>query len=203
METIFSIAILIFSVVVHEVSHGYAAKWLGDSTAEREGRLTLNPIKHLDPFGSVILPALLALINAGFIVGWAKPVPYNPANFGGRRWGEAAVAAAGPLSNIILALIFAGAMRVLAGFEMLSSPLAFILSTIVLINLFLAVFNLMPAPPLDGSKILFYFIPQRYWKFRAILEQYSLVILLALIFFVWDYVVPFVIFIFSWLVGIA
>jgi Zn-dependent protease len=203
MDTFFSLIILIFSVVVHEVSHGYMARYFGDMTAEREGRLTLNPLKHADPFGSVILPLLLVLSKAGFVIGWAKPVPYNPDNFGGKRYAEAAVAFAGPLSNIILALLFSGLLRALGPLGVVSPALGMIFATIVFTNLFLAAFNLIPIPPLDGSKILFWLLPQSAWKIRAILERYSLVILLVFIFFGWEVIVPCITIIFSWLIGIA
>jgi len=106
VDLVFQIAILIMSVVIHEVSHGYAAYSLGDPTAKYEGRLTLNPLRHLDMFGSVLLPFILYITHAGFIFGWAKPVPYNPHNLRPGRWSEAQVAIAGPFSNLCLALVF-------------------------------------------------------------------------------------------------
>lgn len=170
------------SVVVHEVAHGYAALWLGDSTAKYEGRLTINPLKHLDPFGSIILPLLLFLTNAGFIVGWAKPVPFNPYNLRNARWGEALVAVAGPLSNIILALIFGLFLRLaLAAGLVLSTPILKIISIIVIINLVLAIFNLVPIPPLDGSKILFSILPRQALKYRGFLERYGFFIVIIFI----------------------
>ncbi|HEY4500581.1 MAG TPA: site-2 protease family protein [Candidatus Paceibacterota bacterium] len=105
-QFIFSLIVLLFSVVIHEISHGYAALFLGDRTAEYAGRLTLNPIKHIDLVGTIILPVISLLLPGSFLFGWAKPVPYNPYNLRNQRWGEAIVAAAGPLSNILLALIF-------------------------------------------------------------------------------------------------
>src|SRR3989338_9716356 len=106
MDTIFYIAILIMSVVIHEVSHGFVAEKFGDHTARHAGRLTLNPIPHLDLFGSFILPFLLVISNASFVIGWAKPVPYNPENLNNRKWGTVAVASAGVLSNLLVAVIF-------------------------------------------------------------------------------------------------
>src|SRR3989344_2529066 len=152
MEVIFSIAVLIMSVVIHEVSHGYAALYLGDPTAKYAGRLTINPLKHLDPFGSVILPILLAITKAGFIIGWAKPVPYNPYNVRYGRWGEALVALAGPASNLLLAFLFGLVFRLGGGF--LPVPFLSLAVSVILINVVLAVFNLVPIPPLDGSKLL-------------------------------------------------
>jgi Zn-dependent protease len=158
IEIIFGIVALIFSVVLHEVSHGYMANFLGDPTARFEGRLTLNPLKHLDPFGSVFLPAILVLTSSPILFGWAKPVPYNPYNLRrGGVWAEALVAGAGPASNFGIAIVIAILLRV-AGNSMPESvvSLAF---TIVLINVMLGIFNLIPIPPLDGSKILSSIIP--------------------------------------------
>jgi len=191
---IFQILILIFSVVVHEVSHGYAALMQGDVTAKYEGRLTLNPIKHLDPVGSVILPLLLSLIPGGLMFGWAKPVPYNPYNLRNKRWGEVLVAAAGPLSNIIIATVFGLLVRFS---ETLNLGQSFVeLSTIVvLINVVLVIFNLMPIPPLDGSKILFGLFPKQTLKLQAFFSKYNLIFLLIFIFFIWEYLTPVIIFV--------
>lgn len=183
---IFNIAILIFSVVVHEVSHGYAALMQGDKTAQYEGRLTLNPIKHLEWFGSFFLPVVSYFLG-GFVFGWAKPVPYNPYNLRNQKWGQAYVGAAGPLSNISLAVIFGLLMRFLPG-TIGFLPGAFVLNflniagTIVLLNLVLAFFNLVPIPPLDGSKILFSVLPYHWRSVQNFLEQYSLFLLLIFIF---------------------
>jgi Zn-dependent protease len=187
---IFSIAILIISVVIHEVSHGYAALFMGDVTAKYAGRLTLNPIKHIDPFGSIILPLLFALMPGGIIFGWAKPVPYNPYNLRNQRWGELFVAAAGPLSNIILAVIFGMLVR-------FAEPLGLSFSAVQLsvyvvqINLLLALFNLIPVPPLDGSKILFALLPtETMMKDRATFERYGLMLVLFIVFFAWQVIGP-------------
>lgn len=141
---------LIFSVVLHEVAHGYMANWLGDPTARLQGRLTLNPIKHIDPIGSILLPGILALTSP-FIIGYAKPVPYNPYNLRGKH-AEGLVAFAGPGTNILLALIFGMFLRF--GHAQLGPELASAFAVIVLINMVLALFNLIPIPPLDGSKVL-------------------------------------------------
>jgi Zn-dependent protease len=183
--TIISIVILIMSAVVHEFAHGYAAYRLGDPTAQYEGRLTLNPIPHLDLFGSILLPTLLVLSGSPFVLGWAKPVPYNPYNLRNRRWGELIVAAAGPASNIIIALI-AGIIFQLAP---ISQSVAEFLYVIVFINVLLCIFNLIPVPPLDGSKILFGLFP-RAVKMRAFLEKYQLVFFLAVLFLVWGIIGP-------------
>lgn len=188
MEIFASIVVLILSVVVHEVAHGYAADYLGDQTARRAGRLTLNPIPHLDLMGSIIVPAL-TWWGGGFIFGWAKPVPYNPYNLGGKR-DEALVAAAGPASNLILAAVFALLVR--ADGVLLSLPEAFITisSGIVLINIILAIFNLIPIPPLDGSKILFALLPARFYEWRQKLERYGFFLVIIFVFFFWSLISP-------------
>jgi len=185
--TIISIAILIMSAVVHEFSHGYAAYRLGDPTAQYEGRLTLNPIPHLDLFGSILLPLLLALSGSPFVLGWAKPVPYNPYNLKNRRWGELIVAIAGPASNIVIALV-AGIIFQVAP---ISTSAAEFLYVVVLINVLLCVFNLLPVPPLDGSKILFSLFPKAQGM-RAFLERYQFIIFIAVLFLVWETIGPIV-----------
>lgn len=149
------ILIIGIAVILHEVAHGYAASLLGDPTARDQGRLTLNPIPHIDLIGTIIIPAFLIITNAGILFGWAKPVPYNPYNLRG-RFGEALVAAAGPATNIALALLFALLFRLFA--DASAVPL---FSMAVGINLFLAFLNLIPVPPLDGSKIVSAFLPMQ------------------------------------------
>jgi len=185
------------SVVIHEVSHGYAANMLGDKTAEYEGRLTLNPVKHLDFFGSFIVP-LLSYTLGGFIIGWAKPVPFNPYNLRNKKWGEAIVAGAGPLSNILIALIFGFAIRLLP----LSESFLLIFQAIVFINILLAIFNLVPIPPLDGSKILFSFLPFDS-RARALLERSGLILVLIFIFFLWRLIFPVVVYLFNLITGLS
>ena len=197
---IFSIVILIMSVVVHEVSHGFAAEALGDPTPRIQGRLTLNPLKHLDWFGSVLLPTLSYMLG-GVIFGWAKPVMINPYNLRGGRWGEAMVAVAGPLSNIVLAVIFSQIIRYGSVLGVSQSFTSFLLQ-VVIVNLVLAVFNLIPIPPLDGSKILFAFLPQhQVMKVRGFLEQYGFVLVLLLITFLGSIIYPVVSFLLRLLVG--
>ncbi len=190
------------SVVIHEVSHGYAALWLGDPTAKLQGRLTLNPIKHLDFFGSFIVPTIAYLLG-GFIIGWAKPVPYNPYNFQKfHKYGDAIVAGAGPAVNITLALIFGLLIRFS---ENVSFPAQFIeiSAYVVLINIILAFFNLIPLPPLDGSKILFTFLPAQLRSLRIFLERYAIVVIIFFIFFLWDVFVPIVFRVFSLITGMG
>ena len=201
LDIIFYLAILIMSVVIHEVSHGFTAEYFGDKTARYAGRLTLNPLKHLDWFGSVILPLLLIVTKAGFVVGWAKPVPYNPNNLSNRRWGTLSVALAGILANLAIALFFVAVIRLAFHFGVVYNPLYFICGLIVFLNLLLAFFNLMPSPPLDGSKILFALLPARFSYLEYAFERYSIFIFLLFIFFIWSHIFPAIFFIFKLLVG--
>lgn len=169
---------LIMSVVIHEMAHGYAANWLGDPTARLQGRLSANPLVHLDPLMSVIIPGLLIFSGSPILFGAAKPVPYNPYNFTNQKWGEAIVAAAGPGANVTLAIIFAGLIR-LSDVLQLSETFVQLSFGIVMLNLFLAVFNLIPIPPLDGSKILPRFLPftiaMKYEAFRRYFEANAMI----------------------------
>ncbi len=151
IDIIFGLIVLIFSVILHEVAHGHMANWLGDPTARLAGRLTLNPLRHIDPLGSVILPALLLITHAPILIGYAKPVPYNPYNLRG-KYAEGLVAFAGPGTNILLAFIFGFLIR-FSGAQ-LGPDLISAFAVIVYVNILLALFNLIPAPPLDGSKVL-------------------------------------------------
>jgi Zn-dependent protease len=166
------ILILMYSAIVHEVMHGVAAEWLGDKTARYAGRLTLNPLPHLDLFGSVLLPLLLVLTNAPVFFAWAKPVPYNPYNLRPGRFSEAIVAGAGPFINLVIALLFGAVIR-LGIFPSIGSADS-ILFLIVVVNVMLCCFNLIPVPPLDGSKVLEALLPrplaQRYFLWRRSME---------------------------------
>ena len=165
---------LIISIIIHEMAHAYAANYLGDPTARLQGRLSPNPLVHIDPMMSVILPGLLILSGSSFIFGAAKPVPYNPYNFRNQKWGEVFVAAAGPASNICLAIIFAVLIRFSEVFN-LSETFVYLAFQIVALNVFLAIFNLVPLPTLDGSKIFPKFLPfslqMKYEQFRTFMEQ--------------------------------
>ena len=193
LENILPIAIavaimLLVGFPVHEFSHALAAYRLGDSTAKLFGRLTLNPIAHFDPLGGILLAVTFIGSGGAFGFGWAKPTPVNPSNLEGGRRGEAIVAAAGPLSNLVLAAIAALPLRYILSSPTLAAsvPLLVIqvLGTFVLINLVLMVFNLFPIPPLDGSKVLFALMPaQTAWKWRPVLEQYGFILLLIVFFF--------------------
>ncbi len=200
MDFLFIVIILIMSVVIHEVSHGYAALALGDPTAKYQGRLTLNPISHLDPVGSFLIP-LLGYWAGGFIIGWAKPVPFNPYNLRNARWGEALVAAAGPLSNVLMAVIFGLVIRFSEG--VLNEAFLGLAGFAVLINITLAIFNLIPIPPLDGSKILFSILPYRWQGVKAPLERFGLILVLIFIFVFWKLISPTIIYLFTLLTGVA
>ncbi len=199
---IFAIAVLIMSIVAHEVSHGYAAYLLGDSTAKYAGRLTLNPLKHLDPVGSFLVPMMTYLLG-GFIIGWARPVPYNPYNLRDQKWGPAVVGIAGPLANITIALFFGFMIRVGAQFAALPAAFFEIASLVVFINLLLAIFNLVPIPPLDGSKILFAVLPYKWIEVQHFMERYGLFLLLFVIFFFFRYILPVIFFLFRLITGIS
>lgn len=208
MDYLLLIIIFLFSVVIHEVSHGTAANLLGDPTAKNAGRLTLNPLKHLDAFGSVILPLLCIIMSkisgGGFVFGWAKPVPYNPYNLKNQKWGAALVATAGPGANLIIALIFGISLRFLpVASSVYLYNLAYIFSVIVWINILLAVFNLVPIPPLDGSKILFAVLPYRYDNIRMNLERYGFLILVFFIFFLFQYLLPIIHWLFKLSTGLT
>ena len=187
--TIFSLIVLLFSVIIHELAHGYVANSLGDPTAKYAGRLTLNPIPHLDIFGSIILPLILFISYAssgvfGPIIGWAKPVPVNPYNFKDQKWGDLKVSLAGPLTNIALALIFGLLLRFLPESFFATMPgLLIMFSFVVHINIILAIFNLVPIPPLDGSWVLFKFIPPQFEYIKTFLQQYGVFLLIFFIFF--------------------
>lgn len=199
------IIVLIFSIIIHEYGHAWMANRLGDSTAKDLGRLTLNPIPHIDLFGSIILPFFFILSQRGFILAWAKPVPYNPNRIKDKKYGDLKVAIAGPLSNIIIATFFGLVVRLLPvaanikqglflsflsrDNDVLNSLIAgniwhsiILLSIIfIFINLLLAFFNLIPIPPLDGSKIVLNFLPEKL-KYKALsIERYGLFIVLILL----------------------
>jgi Zn-dependent protease len=181
--TIFSLIVLLFSVIIHELAHGYVAYSLGDPTAKYAGRLTLNPLKHLDPFGSVILPLLLLLATAGQgpIFGWAKPVPINPYNLRDQKWGTLKVAISGPATNFGIAIIFSLLIRALNMPP--SVPFIELLGIVAIYNFLWGMFNLVPIPPLDGSWILFKLLPGGLERGKMFLQQYGLFILIFFIFF--------------------
>ncbi|HTH93537.1 MAG TPA: site-2 protease family protein [Candidatus Paceibacterota bacterium] len=195
--------VLIFSIIVHEVAHGLMAEREGDPTARRLGRITLNPLKHIDWLGSVILPLVLILSNAGFVVGWAKPVPYNPENLNHGRKSEAKVAIAGIVVNLTIALFFALVIRIALYFNVGTIPLIDAASIIILINIVLAFFNSIPLAPLDGFRFLSSVLPVRAIPTMRVIEQISLPLLLLFIVFGWNLVSPVVFHLFSLLTGIS
>lgn len=205
---VFLLLIILVSVVVHEVAHGYAAFMLGDPTAHQQGRLTLNPIPHIDLLGTIIIPTLLVLTNTGFLFGWAKPVPYNPYNLRG-RFGEVFVAAAGALANIGIAVVFAVLYRL---GDTLPFPEGMLsaFATVVMVNIFLAVLNLLPIPPLDGSKVFSGLLPfrQRMWLSEQMARFvnvnsvfFTIAVLLIIVFFLVEYVAWFSYFLVGALLG--
>ncbi len=191
------------SVVIHEVSHGFIALRFGDKTALYANRLTLNPLKHLDIFGSIILPAFLILTHSPFLFGWAKPVPYNPNNLTNRKWGTIAVASAGILANLFIALFFGLILRFSLKSNIVSDNFVSIISSIVMINLGLAIFNIVPIPPLDGSKILFSLLPRYFYKVISFLEQYSLVLVLIFVVFFASSLYPIMSFLYHLITGLS
>ncbi|MCK9344738.1 MAG: site-2 protease family protein [Candidatus Pacebacteria bacterium] len=184
VETLFFLIILIFSIIIHEIAHGYMAEWFGDPTARLAGRLTLNPVPHIDPLGSIILPALMLLGSGGsFAFGWAKPVPYNPYNLRNFKWGTIFVGVAGVLANLLLALIFGLMLRYNVELGIEVGPFTQMLGTIVYLNIVLAVFNMIPFPPLDGAKVLFTLLPYRFQKIHDYLEANWLIFIVFVVFF--------------------
>lgn len=169
---------LAIAIILHEVAHGWAALYLGDPTAKLAGRLSLNPLAHIDMWGTVIVPALLILSGTGFLFGWAKPVPVNYFNLRGGKYGPVIVALAGPLTNLVITIVFG----LLARFAPVDTALPYLFFTISLLSSFLMFFNLIPIPPLDGSKILYLFLENKP-EIRNFLEQYSFYILIGILLF--------------------
>ncbi|MFH1597292.1 MAG: site-2 protease family protein [Pseudomonadota bacterium] len=183
------VVVLLFSIIVHEVAHGYVALLNGDPTARMLGRITLNPGPHIDPVGTILLPLILLLTHAGILFGWARPVPVNPLNYRNYRWGEITVSAAGPVSNLVLAAVFSLLLRLGLG----NVGLVKLASFGVSINIFLALFNLIPIPPLDGSHILAILLPRDLARLYAYLEPVGFVLILVLFYtgILWAIIMPF------------
>ena len=176
---------LVFAITVHEAAHGYAARHFGDRTAEKLGRLTLNPVKHIDPLGTVVIPLLLIVSGSGFIFGWAKPVPVVPGNFRKPARHMAWVAAAGPCANVVMAICWAVLLRItigpLASFGAISTGLSAMAQFGILINVVLAVLNMLPIPPLDGGRVAAGFLPPRVAHSYSRLEPYGMFIIVGLL----------------------
>ena len=186
MIQIFLIIILILSIIIHEIAHGTMADYLGDSTAKYAGRLTLNPISHLDPIGSVLIPFILIITGSPFLIGWAKPVPVNPYNLRNPKKDMAKIAIAGPAVNFIVAIFFGILIQIIP----LPNQVLIIFSIIIFLNILLGVFNLMPIPPLDGSKIFFSFLPFSLQYIQDWMERYSLFLFFGFLFLLFQGIIP-------------
>ncbi len=195
MDFLLFYLVIVPSAIFHEYMHGFMAERLGDPTARYAGRLTLNPLAHIDPIGTVLLPILL--IPTGFLFAYAKPVPYNPYNLRNQRTGPVWVALAGPFANVLLALVFGLLVRYDIGGGALEA-----FALIAYANIMLCVFNLVPIPPLDGSKVLLAIIPDSLWKVRQVLEQWGYVLLIAFIFFFSHSITPIVGLMYQLIVGV-
>lgn len=199
MLALFQIIVLIFSAVIHEYMHGWMADRLGDNTARAAGRLTWNPLAHLEWFGSVLVPGLMLVSGMPFVFGWAKPVPYNPYNLRDRRWGGAKVALAGPAANFLVAAVFGLLLRFLPFISLTFSGL---IALIIYINLILMLFNLLPIPPLDGSKILAPFLsPEAQDKYLR-LERFGFVFVILFAWLGFSYLLPLIDWFFKLLTGL-
>jgi len=188
-QLVIALPVLIFSVVVHEYAHGWMALREGDQTAAMLGRLTLNPVPHIDPLGSIIVPALMVMLPGGAILGWAKPVPVNPRNFRNYRQGDIRVSLAGVAANLALAVICVLILMVALVLSVMLPDLGGVMGTFramaeygILINLILIVFNLLPVPPLDGSHVVYHLLPPELGARYREIAPYGLFILLGLLF---------------------
>jgi Zn-dependent protease len=173
---------MVLSLTVHECAHALSAHWLGDDTAKERGRLTLNPLPHIDPIGTLLLPAIL-VASGGGVFGWAKPTPINPARFRrtvSLRLGISLTAVAGPLSNLVLGLVSGAIYAILRNAGLLTPPAASLLVAMMSINAALAVFNLLPIPPLDGSRVVFGLLPRRLAEGYAQVARFGMILLFAL-----------------------
>lgn len=186
IENIIFVVVLVISIILHEIAHGYAADKLGDPTARLQGRLSLNPLVHIDWIGSVILPFFLVLSGAPFVLGWAKPVPFNPYNMKNPRTGAMIVAIVGPLTNLLLAIM--GSLLLHVG--IFGAGGNYFLMSLIITNIALAVFNLVPIPPLDGHHLLFGIIPTQFNHIKNFLRKYSFIILIIFVMYGWEFISP-------------
>lgn len=199
----FYFIVLIISIIVHEVAHGLAAEHEGDPTARMLGRITLNPMKHIDWIGSVILPLMLILSQAGVVIGWAKPVPYNVDNLTRGKKSIALVSIAGIVANLGIAIIFGLGIRVLMLLGIANAAVVEIASIVVIVNIVLALFNATPLAPLDGFRFLSAVLPRKADETMAIIERYSMFLLIVFIFFGWKVIAPFAFTLYTVLTGIV
>ncbi len=203
------IGVILVSMTLHEVMHGFVAYWLGDDTAKLQGRLTLNPIKHIDPFLTIILPIMLFFIPGAPIFGGAKPVPFNPARVRHDEWGAALVAIAGPLTNLVIAFVVFG-VATLLGHDFagalfsgsVNSVVELIVTYGVIVNLGFFVFNMIPLPPLDGSRVLYAFAPDLVRRAMELMEQYGLIVVFAIVFFASSIIGTFMIRAINWILQV-
>ncbi|MFH1899870.1 MAG: site-2 protease family protein [Patescibacteria group bacterium] len=197
VQLLFFFIIIIPSAILHEYAHGWAADRMGDPTARHAGRLTLDPRAHIDMWGTILMPIFLLLVSGGsFMFAYAKPVPYNPYNLKDKRWGPALVGAAGPVANLIVAIVFGILVRFLPMSNFVS-----LLGLIVYANILLMVFNLVPIPPLDGSKVLFAILPDSMDHIKVNLERWGFFILLIFIFYFFRLLVPIISWFFELITG--
>lgn len=195
---IFYFLIIIPSSIIHEVAHGYMAEWLGDPTARYAGRLTVDPRAHIDLQGTILLPLALFFLSGGrFLFAYAKPVPFNPYNLKNQQWGPALVGLAGPAANFLLAVSFALVVRFVG-----HSALTPFLGIIVYANVLLMIFNLVPIPPLDGSKILYAVLPDSLQGVKTFLDRYGMLLVFFFVFFLFQLIAPLVDGVAGWLLGV-
>ncbi len=197
LALVFYFLVIIPSAIFHEYAHGWMADRLGDPTARYAGRLTLNPLVHIDKWGTLLMPLILFLLTRGsFLFAYAKPVPYNPYNLRNPKTGPMFVAIAGPAANFLLAIIFGIAIQYLP-----ANNFSLFLSVIVYANVLLGVFNLVPIPPLDGSKILYAVLPDSLSQVKEMLERYGFVFLLIFIFFLFQWITPIISYLYKLFTG--
>jgi Zn-dependent protease len=194
------LVVILLSMTLHEAMHGFMAYFLGDDTAKREGRLTLNPIKHIDPFLTIILPVLLA-IAGGPIFGGAKPVPYNPARVKYDEWGAALVALAGPLTNLLIAFVAFGIYAV-AGAPSTTEGIGHIISIVVSVNLGFFVFNMIPIPPLDGSRVLYALAPEFVRRGMEAIERFGIIFIFIIVLAASSFIGVFMVTVINFILGI-
>jgi len=172
------LVVILLSMTLHEAMHAFVGYWLGDDTARLQGRLTLNPIKHIDPFLTLILPITLAILG-GPIFGGAKPVPFNPSRVRYDEWGAALIAIAGPLTNLLIAFVMFGVYALLGAPQ--AGLLSLVLTTAVMVNLGFFIFNIIPIPPLDGSRVLYALAPEFVRRGMEFIEQYGIIFIFLIV----------------------